>query len=72
MTEAGKTPDGSMTHSLETEDQYRTALARVRRYFDVEPRADTREADIFDALCEQIARYEAAHFPIKVPRNRVC
>lgn len=56
--------DLSTFRTLQTEQEYQSALEAVRPYFEEEPAADTPEAAHFDALILLIEQYEARHYDI--------
>lgn len=50
---------------LKTEEDYDWALREIERYFVVEPKRGTPEADRFDVLSELIESYESRNWPIE-------
>lgn len=52
---------------IRTEAEYKAALAEIERFFAVEPRKRTPEADRFDLLALLIEAYEERHHSIGPP-----
>jgi HTH-type transcriptional regulator/antitoxin HigA len=52
---------------LHSETEYDAALSHIERYFEVEPKPGSVDADRFDLLALVIADYEAKHWPIDPP-----
>jgi HTH-type transcriptional regulator/antitoxin HigA len=52
---------------LRTEVDYDVALKEIERYFEVEPKLGTPEADRFDLLALIIEDYERKRWPIEPP-----
>ena len=51
--------------SIETEQEYQAALARLYEVFHAEP--GTQEGDEFEVLANLVEAYEAIHYPIPDP-----
>jgi HTH-type transcriptional regulator / antitoxin HigA len=52
---------------LRSEADYDAALAEIERYFEMEPKPGTPEADRFDLLALVIEDYERKRWPIEPP-----
>jgi HTH-type transcriptional regulator/antitoxin HigA len=52
---------------LRSEADYDAALAEIERYFEMEPKPGTPEADRFDLLALIIEDYERKRWPIEPP-----
>jgi HTH-type transcriptional regulator/antitoxin HigA len=52
---------------LRSEPDYDAALAEIERYFEMEPKPGTPEADRFDLLALIIEDYERKRWPIEPP-----
>jgi HTH-type transcriptional regulator/antitoxin HigA len=52
---------------IRTEADYDWALKEIERYFELEPKRGTPEADRFDVLATLIEAYEAKHWRIEPP-----
>ena len=51
--------------SIETEQEYESALARLYELFHAEP--GTQEGDEFEVLAELVEAYEDIHYPVPEP-----
>ena len=51
--------------SIETEQEYEAALARLYELFHAEP--GSQEGDEFEVIADQVEVYEAIHYPIPEP-----
>lgn len=49
---------------LKSEAEYEEALDEIEKFFEIEPRSGTPEADRFDELSRAIAMYEGQHWSI--------
>ena len=56
-----------ITRPLRSEADYDAALEEIERYFEIEPKPDTPEADRFDLLALIIEDYERKRWPIEPP-----
>ena len=56
-----------ITRPLRSEADYDAALEEVERYFEIEPKPGTPEADRFDLLALIIEDYERKRWPIEPP-----
>ncbi len=56
-----------ITRPLRSEADYDVALDEIERYFEMEPKPGTPEADRFDLLALIIEDYERKHWPIEPP-----
>jgi HTH-type transcriptional regulator / antitoxin HigA len=54
---------------LRSEADYDAALAEIERYFEMEPKPGTPEADRFDLLALIIEDYERKRWPIEPPNS---
>jgi len=57
----------NLIRPIRSEADYDAALNEIERYFDNEPKPDTREADRFDLLALIIEDYERKRWPIEPP-----
>jgi HTH-type transcriptional regulator/antitoxin HigA len=56
-----------MIRPLRSEADYDSALKEIERYFEVEPKPETPEADRFDLLALIVEDYERKRWPIEPP-----
>ena len=56
-----------ITRPLRSEADYDAALKEIERYFEMEPKPGTPEADRFDLLALIIEDYERKRWPIEPP-----
>ncbi len=56
-----------ITRPLRSEADYDAALEEIERYFEMEPKPGTPEADRFDLLALIIEDYERKRWPIEPP-----
>ncbi len=56
-----------ISRPLRSEADYDAALAEIERYFEMEPKRGTPEADRFDLLALIIEDYERKRWPIEPP-----
>ena len=49
---------------LSSESDYERALDEIEKFFEIEPRSGTPEAERFDELAQAIAAYESRHWAI--------
>ncbi|MDH4439262.1 MAG: hypothetical protein QE284_02655 [Rhizobium sp.] len=54
----------NMLDEIKSEDEYREALAAVRRFFDNDPATGSADAEAFDRLYLAIEAYENVHYPL--------
>jgi len=58
-----------ITRPLRSEADYDAALEEIERYFEMEPKPETPEADRFDLLALIIEDYERKRWPIEPPNT---
>jgi HTH-type transcriptional regulator/antitoxin HigA len=56
-----------ITRPLRSEADYDAALDEIERYFEMEPKPETPEADRFDLLALIIEDYERKRWPVEPP-----